>query len=152
MNFLLPGILILAVGTFALTKGMGLKAENFSVSIKNAKFHKVDWTGVDLRLGVLLTNLSNLEIKVSNVKIALYYMKPTGSSYTPQYLTTATVPSVLNIAPGSTTEVKEVKINVPYAKLIDHFNVIKSQKGLFRAVITGTNNNNQFRFQKEFSI
>ena len=106
--------------------------EHFSIRVSGAKIHRLDKSGLDLRLTTDLINLSSLTANAKELKADVYYIK-NGS---PSPLATTTISSQFIIKPNDTTRISDLKVAVPYQNLLWNLSILTAKVRQFKVVVS----------------
>lgn len=121
--------------------------EHFSIRVSGAKVHRLDKSGLDLRLTTDLINLSSLEATASQLKADVYYMK-NGS---PSPLATTTISSQFKIKSNDTTRISDLKVSVPYQNLLFNLSIFTAPVRQFKVVVSCVVNGHPVKFNQNIT-
>lgn len=116
--------------------------ENFSIQVAGAKVHRLDKSGLELRLNADLINLSRIAVNVSELKAYVFWLK-NGS---PSHLATTTINNKISIQARDTSRIRDIKISVPYISLLSNLGLFTANPRQFKIVVSAVVNGQNVQF------
>ncbi len=116
--------------------------ENFSIQVAGAKVHKLDKSGLELRLNADLINLSAIAVNLDQLKAYVFYLK-NGS---PAHLATTVINNKFSVKPRNTSRINDVKISVPYLSLLQNLSIFSANPREFKIVVSANVNGHNVQF------
>jgi hypothetical protein len=116
--------------------------ENFSIQVAGAKVHRLDRTGLELRINADLINLSRIAVNVSELKAYVFWLK-NGS---PSHLATSTIKNKISIQARDTSRIRDLKISVPYISLLSNLGLFTAHPRQFKIVVKAVVNGQNVQF------
>jgi len=116
--------------------------ENFSIQVAGAKVHRLDKSGLELRLNADLINLSRIAVNVSELKAYVFWLKNGSSSH----LATTTINNKISIQARDTSRIRDIKISVPYISLLSNLGLFTANPRQFKIVVSAVVNGQNVQF------
>jgi hypothetical protein len=116
--------------------------ENFSIQVSGAKVHKIDKSGLELRIGADLINLSPITVTVDQLKAYVFLIK-NGS---PSHLATTTIADKFSIQPRNTSHISDIKLSASYLNLIQNLSALSVNPRQFKIVVQASVNGQNVEF------
>jgi len=116
--------------------------ENFSIQIAGAKIHRLDKSGLELRVNADLINLSGISVTVSELKAYVFWLKSGSQSH----LATTSIKDKISIQPRNTSRIRDIKITVPYISLLSNIGIFTANPREFKIVVSAVVNGHSVQF------
>lgn len=142
----LIGVALFTGSKLLAQKGAQYAKETFSFQIHNARIHKLNLSGFELRLSIDITNLSNLSGILNKLNADIYYLKDGA----PSLLGKIEIAKGVKLLAKKTTRINDIKLELSYQQLLSNYKILTDKTRAFKAIINGSINGKEISTTQTF--